>query len=762
MNLLLVWLQQQQQQQQESSNDNDDNTTIHQPSSHLLWQTIHQQWYDWLLGVACSRDIFAVVLPSSPPEDHGATETTTTRTVSLLPTTTTTQIDAICESAIQFVLVLQQFHFNHHHWTMTTTLATKNVSSIRDVWYQLSHEWFDHHGKGVGNQQIHASRSNPSPGKKALLPVVNDHSMSTIRIVNVQGFKNYLLYCEGLIGYIVPSRSKLNMDAGCQMIHTLLGCALLYSPTVPPLVEIIRRIVYDLIMLLLDPVAVVTIGSSSSSHSSSSSNFDRDKVVKSIAKETLHGIPELFVQASLQQQKSDIGGRRKNSDDSENDDPRRWLMIPYAIRTFVPLTIVSNSTRWDHSVLYEFRAALAIRAIEQLVFRYNNNINGTCSIGGSDGTINHSTTTTPGRTESFETTIEQWLTTSPTSNVNGEDTTLTNTEMKLLKMPWMKLLHASSSSRSGWWALGTAYYTLQQLWHSYRTKPCHTDDKNTPSQTATLLSSSSQKRRSQRFVLDMNDTAKVLATIECVIELYQTGILLLQFGNDNVSQSAPCTSNTKRPQHGSTQSPSQPPPTGTSPSVMDIATGNNTLADVNNDIVSTTGKIRPNTTPAVMINQNTEYGPWKHIHYVYTFMESFDDVCMSLSTSVLARKSTHPHYGRADMLMKHVHVDTIKVQERLLFLLNKYRVQRSMVRTETKCHDHNNLSTHKDEEEENDDEDENEIDSEDDWDDMEWKRKLVTTPTKKTQTKIVSFFAPTTAHSSSNKKKSKMQEGDKE
>jgi hypothetical protein len=163
-----------------------------------------------------------------------------------------------------------------------------------------------------------------------------------------------------------------------------------------------------------------------------------------------------------------------------------------------------------------------------------------------------------------------------------------------------------------WLALGTAYCGLAQLNHSV--KP---DDKDPH--------------------FDINDAAKFLSTIECIVLLYQTGMLLLRYDSQTI---------------GSCHS--------TLPSEMD------------------------ETSVPLMVNHNCnapsrannilkEYGTLSNAKYFYTYIELFDDMCENLSRSVqLKKRATHPFYRRADISLTHVHTDFVKVRKRLQYLFGRH------------------------------------------------------------------------------------------
>ena len=671
--------------------------------------------------MACSIDVLILQPLLLGNDDNGAT-TDTSMTSS---TSIRRMMHATGPSSIQFVLALQQYQFDHHHhYPCTTSHSATSTVSIRDVWYQLSHDWFHHTPTSTTTATTVAGSNNDR---------MDNHG--TTLILNVHGFMNYLLYCEGLMGYIVPSSSTMNIDAGFHIIHTLLCCSFIYSH-IQPLPDIIRRIVYDLIMLLLDPVVVVSGPSSStSSQPTSILHLQRYKVLKSIAKVTMQGIPQLFMnQSAIRDSNNSNNNNNSNhdhDDDGIDDDPNMWLSLPYAIRTCIPLSIFTSHTRWDHATLLEFKATLALRAMEELVFRHDSGVG-----GGIDR--NGTTVTT---TESFETTIEYLLTTQTQTPA-----------CKVSKIPWSKLMNVSSSSSSssssiGWFALGTAYCSLRLMLNSSNNTKSNQNVQDDG--TSSAISPAPEHR--ERIVFDINDTAKVLATIECVIELYETGILLLRAGDDN-------SNNTKLksvPMSESTGT-ALPSAVATSSSATKLNSPSadactNSSTKLKESVTSPSTEIILGTSKSATLKMKTEFGPWKNINHLHNFIKLFDDICTNLSTSVLAPKAIHPHYRRADILMKYVHIDTMKVEERLLALLDKYKD--SLLLRKMSSHNSKTSTNGEELDDSNDDDeqhDDNDNDSEVDWEDIEQKRRL-STPKKKNQTKIVSFFAPT-ATSSSNKK----------
>ena len=646
--------QQQQQQQQIAPSKN-----VRLPMMMMI-HDIHEELYQWLLGMACSIDIWKPNTSSS---------------------SSWSMMHAASQSSIQFVLALQKYHFDHHyHWSSEETV------SLRNVWDQLSNDWF-HNRRTTKSSSMLDSESKGNT-------VADD---TETMIVNVHGFVNYLLYCEGLMRYIVPSSSSVNIDAGFHIIHTLLCCSLLHSQ-IQPLKDIIQRLIYDLIMLLLDPVVLMS-GSSTRPRSIGGANQNdhspfsyKRSVMKAVAKVTMHDIRQSLM---ILDQNNDI--------DNGDDDPNKWLSLPYAINACIPLITLTNSTRWDHSTLYEFKATLALHTVEELVF---------CRGAGK---INNSTSTTDGK-ESFEDMIKRLLTTSVTSAID-ENAVSRTTKLESSKFPWMKLITASSSSSIGWFALGTAYSTVLQLLRYSSTKRNH-DVNNIDATDGTQSPPQQQKW----YGFDMDDAAKVLATLECVVILYQTGFLLLQSGDEDTNRH-PC--DTYSPdlniihEASSEQPMSENTPVASSSSYVTKSSvvGQREILQAKNHSIAL------NST---MIAMKSEFGPWKNIKFLHRYIKLFDDACTALSKSLFT-KAINSHNRRADILLKYVHIDANNVKAKLLYLLDKIQKNRNGT---------NNHGVGVNNEENDDDSDDN------DWEDIEQTRKLMT-PKKKQQTKIVSFFAPT-------------------
>jgi hypothetical protein len=210
----------------------------------------------------------------------------------------------------------------------------------------------------------------------------------------------------------------------------------------------------------------------------------------------------------------------------------------------------------------------------------------------------------------IDVTVQRLLTTQAANTTSEEQQNIAviTFDAKYSELPWSSLIYSSPSSRWSipWLALGTAYCGLAQLNHSAWFSRRKVGD-----------NTKFHKPEDNNHHFDINDAAKFLATIECIILLYQTGMLLLRYDNQSIG-----------PRH----------------------------TTITTDKNKTSFK---------------EYGTLSNAKYVYTYIGLFDDMCTDLR-SVLLQKATHPLYRRADIMLVYVRTDIQKLQQRLQCQRNQH------------------------------------------------------------------------------------------